>query len=189
MCEANAKATYILRSVPKVLGDAERSRPAPPEKISLDRVHAPLKRPGVIIIIMHLRKSPLKPWIYMQGITRNDCKILLLQFLTQSFFTTRADCMISPALTYYLNFRPLTLISNLSIVSPARQRVLQRMLPEGHAGLLVDTGQQVLESFFRSQAGKWPSSHMGQHLCAAVVARYTAIANSLVQFPAVAKPD
>ena len=52
-----------------------------------------------------------------------------------------------------------------------RQRVLQRMLTEGHAGLLVDTGQQVLDSLFRSRAGKGPSSHMGQHFSAAIIVR------------------
>ena len=52
-----------------------------------------------------------------------------------------------------------------------RQRVLQRMRAKGHAGLFVDTGQQVLDSFLSSRAGKWPSSHMGQHLCAAIVVR------------------
>ena len=61
--------------------------------------------------------------------------------------------------------------------------MLQRMRTEGHAGLLVDTREQVLDFFFRSRSGEGPSSHMGQHLCAAVAVRYPATANSLVHFP------
>ena len=43
------------------------------------------------------------------------------------------------------------------------------MRTEGHAGLLVDTREQVLDPFIRRGARKRPSSHMGQHLRAAIV--------------------
>ena len=111
--EVNAKSTYILRSVPVVLGYAERRRPPSPKKICLDRVHAPLKR----------------------------------------------------------------------------QRVLQRVLTEGHAGLLGDTGQQVLDSLCLRRAGKWPSSHMGQHLRRFVVVRYSHPTKSLLVLRGVTRID
>ena len=50
-----------------------------------------------------------------------------------------------------------------------RQCMLQRMRTEGHAGLLVDTREQVLDSLFRRGAGKRPPSHMRQHLRAAII--------------------
>ena len=70
-----------------------------------------------------------------------------------------------------------------------RQRMLQRVLTENHAGLLVDTNEQMLDSLFRNLAGKGPSSPIRQHFSAAIIVRYPAVANSSVHFPAVAKPD
>ena len=50
-----------------------------------------------------------------------------------------------------------------------RQRVLQRMLAEGHGGFLGDTGQQVLDSLCLRRASKRPSSHVGQHFSTSIV--------------------